>query len=210
MMDVLRFGTEVITLSASGVLAPGPLLFANLVYATRRDKWSGIKVSCGHAIVELFLIIIISTGFFTIDAAKNYTNAIALMGGVAIIAFAGMQIATLAQKRSQQQATSHVTGNKNPFLVGISFSALNPFFIIWWLTAGLKLISDSAEFGEITGVIILFTFHIWMDYAWLALTAYFSSKGSSLLNSKLYSLILLALALLLMYYGIIFIFQGLS
>lgn len=210
MIDLLRFGTEVITLSASGVLAPGPLLFANLVCATRSDKWSGIKVSCGHAAVELLLLIIISTGFFTIDAAKNYTNAIALMGGVAIIVFAGLQIATLARKKSLEHTTWRKAGSKSPFLVGISFSALNPFFILWWLTAGLKLISDSAEFGAITGVIILFTFHIWMDYAWLALTAYLSSKGSSLLNSKLYRFILLGLALLLVYYGIIFIFQGLS
>jgi len=209
MMDVLRFGTEVVILSASGVLAPGPLLFANLVCATCHDKWSGIKVSCGHAVVELILIIAISTGFFTIDIAKNYTNAIALIGGVSIIAFAGLQISALAEKKILQHATWNMVGKKSPFFVGISFSALNPLFILWWLSAGLKLISDSTEFGPIGGVIILFTFHIWMDYAWLALTGHLSSKGSSLLNSRLYRLVLSGLVVLLVYYGIIFIFQGL-
>ncbi len=209
-MDVLVFATEVVTLSASGVLAPGPLLFANIAYASRRDKWSGIKVSTGHAVVEVVLIIIISTGLFTIDAAKNYASAIALMGGVAIIAFAGLQISTIIKKRSIQYGTRHAAGNKGSFFVGISFTALNPFFILWWLTAGLKLINDSTQFGAIIGLIFLFALHIWMDYAWLALTAYLSSKGSSLLNSHLYQFILLSLSALLAYYGITFIVQGLS
>lgn len=209
-MDVLKFGVEVITLSASGVLAPGPLLFANLACSTYHDKWSGIKVACGHTIVELILIIILAAGLFTIDAAKKHTSAIGLMGGVAVLAFAGLQIATIAKKKRPQYPIGHIAGKKGPFLIGLSFSALNPFFILWWLTAGLKLITDSAGFGVITGLIFLFVFHIWMDYAWLALTAYLSSKGSSLLNSQLYRILLLALAGLLVYYGISFVVQWAS
>lgn len=210
MMDVWKFGAEVITLSASGVLAPGPLLFANLACSTYHDKWSGIKVASGHTIVELILIIILAAGLFTIDAAKKYTSAIGLMGGVAILAFAGLQIATIAKKKRPQYPIGHIAGKKGPFLIGLSFSALNPFFILWWFTAGLKLITDSAGLGVITGLIFLFAFHIWMDYAWLALTAYLSSKGSSLLNSQMYRILLLALAGLLVYYGISFVVQGAS
>jgi threonine/homoserine/homoserine lactone efflux protein len=210
MMDVLKFGAEVITVSASGVLAPGPLLFANLACSTYHDKWSGIKVACGHMIVELILIIILAAGLFTFDAAKKYTSAIGLMGGVAILAFAGLQIATIAKKKGPQYPIGHIAGKKDPFLIGLSFSALNPFFILWWFTAGLKLITDSAGFGVITGLIFLFAFHIWMDYAWLALTAYLTSKGSSLLDSQSYRILLLALAGLLVYYGISFVVQGAS
>ncbi len=210
MLEVLDFGIEVVTLSASGVLAPGPLLFANLAYATRRDRWSGIKVSSGHAIVELLLIIAISTGLFTIDVVRKYTSAIGLIGGIAILAFASLQISTLVRKRSRQYNMGRITGSKGPLLAGVSFSALNPFFILWWLTAGLKLISDSAEFGLITGLMILFGLHIWMDYAWLALTAYLYSKGLSLLNSRIYNLMLFGLAGFLLYYGISFIVLGVS
>ena len=209
-MDVLKFGIEVVTLSASGVLAPGPLLFANLACATNHDKWSGIKVACGHAIIELILIIILAAGLFTIDATREYTNAIGLMGGVAILAFAGLQTVTIVDKNRPQYHIRHIAGRKGPFLIGLSFTALNPFFIIWWFTAGLKLITDSEEFGITTGLILLFALHIWMDYAWLALTAYLSSKGSSLINSQIYRVILLSLAALLVYYGISFIIQGVT
>ena len=61
-MSVLDFGIEVIVLSASGVLAPGPLFFANLVYGIRLDKWSGIKVASGHMVVELPIIIMLAAG----------------------------------------------------------------------------------------------------------------------------------------------------
>lgn len=210
MIEVLNFGIAVVTVSASGVLAPGPLLFANLAYASRHDKWSGIKVSCGHTIVELLLIVAISTGLFTIDAARKYSSVIGLMGGFAILAFAGLQIATLVKKRSLKYTMSRMLGNQGPLIAGILFSALNPFFILWWFTAGLKLISDSAQFGVIVGSVILFAFHIWMDYAWLSLTAYLYSKGVFLLNSHLYRLMLFGLAGFLLYYGLNLVVLGIS
>ncbi len=210
MSEVLNFGIAVVTVSASGVLAPGPLLFANLAFANQHDKWSGVKVSCGHTLVEVLLIVAISTGLFTIDAARKYSSFIGLIGGIAILAFAGLQIATLVKKRGQKFTRSRIGGNQGPLLAGISFSALNPFFILWWVTAGLKLISDSAQFGVIAGLIMLFAFHIWMDYAWLALTAYLYSKGSSLLNSRLYRLMLFGLTGFLLYYGLNLVVLGLS
>ena len=208
-MDLLEFGIEVVTLSASGVLAPGPLFFANLACGTRHDKWSGVKVAYGHTIVELPLIIILAAGLFTFDAANKYTGIIGLIGGVAILAFATMQIASIVNKRWEYDM-AHVAGSKAPFLVGLSLSAFNPFFLLWWLTAGLKLIANSAEFGLITGVIILFALHIWMDYAWLAFTAYLASKGSLLLKSKFYQVFLFGLAMVLIYYGISYILQAAS
>jgi threonine/homoserine/homoserine lactone efflux protein len=74
----------------------------------------------------------------------------------------------------------------------------------------LKLIADSAAFGVTTGVAILFALHIWMDYAWLAGTAYLASRGALLLESKYYRFLLLGLAAVLMYYGISFVLQAAS
>ena len=79
-MSVLDFGIEVIVLSASGVLAPGPLFFANLVYGIRLDKWSGIKVASGHMVVELPIIIMLAAGLSTFDAAIEYAGVIGMIG----------------------------------------------------------------------------------------------------------------------------------
>jgi threonine/homoserine/homoserine lactone efflux protein len=208
-MTVLDFGIEVIVLSASGVLAPGPLFFANLVYGIRLDKWSGIKVASGHAVVELPIIIMLAAGLSTFDAAIVYAGVIGMIGGIAILAFAAFQITNIIKEKPPHD-TRHITGSKGPFVVGIALSALNPFFLLWWFTAGLKLIADSAAFGVTTGVAILFALHIWMDYAWLAGTAYLASRAAFLLESKYYRFLLLGLAAVLMYYGISFVLQAAS
>jgi threonine/homoserine/homoserine lactone efflux protein len=208
-MSVLDFGVEVIALSASGVLAPGPLFFTNLLYGTQQGTRSGIKVAYGHTVVELPLIILLAAGLFTSAAVSQYASTIGLIGGIGILGFAGLQIAGVVRKKDIQAAAPAMAGGKNPFVAGIALSALNPFFLIWWFTVGLKLITDSAAFGLAAGIMILFALHIWMDYAWLAGTAYFASKGSSVIRSKYYPLLLLALAGILLYYGVTFVLSSL-
>jgi len=210
-MSVLDFGVEVIAISASGVLAPGPLFFANMLYGTRQGARAGLKMAYGHTVVELPLIILLAAGLFTSAIAAQYAGTIGIIGGIGILGFAGLQIADVMKKKDLSatlSATPSIAGGKSPFIAGIALSALNPFFLIWWFTVGLKLISDSATFGLAAGIVILFGLHIWMDYAWLAGTAYLASKGSSVLKSKYYPLMLLGLAAILLYYGVYFTLTG--
>ena len=209
-MNALDFGVEVVAISASGVLAPGPLFFANLLYGTRLGTRSGIKVAYGHTLVELPLITLLAAGLLTFDAATKYAVTIGLIGGIAILAFAGLQTGSIIRKKGAYAAAPDIAGSKGPFIVGIVLSGLNPFFLIWWFTAGLKLIADSAAFGFGTGLAMLFSLHIWMDYAWLGGTAYLASKGSLVLKSKYYSLLFLGLLAMMVYYGISFVFQAVS
>ena len=208
-MSVLDFGVEVIAISASGVLAPGPLFFTNLLYGTRQGARSGIKVAYGHTVVELPLIIMLAAGLFASTATNQYPGAIGLAGGIGILGFAGLQIASVVSKRNVLAAPV-MASDKSPFVAGIALSALNPFFLLWWFTVGIKLIADSATFGFAAGIMILFALHIWMDYVWLAGTAYVASKGRLVLKSKYYPLLLLALAAVLLYYGVHFTQTGID
>lgn len=196
-----------VAISASGVLAPGPLFFTNILYGTRQGARAGLKVACGHTVVELPLVVLISVGLFTSAIAVQYVGTIGLVGGFGILGFAGLNLASVMRKKNAQVALAPAD-TKSPFIAGIALSALNPFFLVWWFTVGLKLVSDSAAFGLVAGIAILFALHIWMDYAWLAGTAYLASKGSSVLKSKYYPLLVIGLAILLAYYGILFIIQA--
>jgi threonine/homoserine/homoserine lactone efflux protein len=207
-MELLDFGVQVIAVSASGVLAPGPLFFTNLLYGTRKGTQAGLKVACGHTVVELPIIVLLAAGIFTFAAATQYAGTIGLVGGIGILGFAGLQIASILRKKNSQVTPAMAGNNKSPFVAGIALSALNPFFLLWWFTVGLKLISDSATFGLVAGIALLFALHIWMDYAWLAGTAYLASKGSSVIKSKYYPVLLAGLAAVLAYYGIAFILQA--
>lgn len=205
-MELLDFGVQVVAISASGVLAPGPLFFANILYGTNQGARAGLKVAYGHTVVELPLIVVLATGLFASAAAAQYAGTIGLVGGIGILGFAGLQIADVVRKKNA--AAPAMASNKSPFIAGIALSALNPFFLLWWFTVGLKLVADSATFGFAAGIILLFSMHIWMDYAWLAGTAYLASKGSSVLKSKYYPFLLVGLAAILTYYGIHFILQS--
>ncbi len=214
-MDLLPFGAQVIFTSASGVISPGPLFFANLVYGSKQGIYSGIKMAYGHTIVELPLIIILASGistFSSITTSNLVSKVISLSGGIVILVFSAIQIVAFIKKENAEKNIFFFnTKNKNdPIIIGSIFSAFNPFFILWWLTVGLKLISDSLElYGLTMGIVVVFSFHIWMDYGWLAVTAHLISRGTLIYKSKYYPILLLALNTALIYYGIYFILTGL-
>ena len=211
-MNVIDFAAQVIFISVSGVLSPGPLFFANLIYGSKEGVYSGVKIASGHAIVELLLVILLAAGIFGFSSFKltsEIIRIIGLVGGTAIIIFSISQITNIIKRRryidvandknKRRYSYSSKISNKGrrlerPFIIGLTFSALNPFFIIWWLTVGLKLISDSVYlFGIVEGILILFSFHIWMDYTWLSVTAYLMSKGRLILKERLYQYFLLSI-----------------
>jgi hypothetical protein len=106
----------------------------------------------------------------------NYENLkiISIIGGIAIVVFGFTQIINITKgKGDKQNAYIAISEKKGPILLGVIFSALNPFFLIWWFTVGLKLITDSIHFfGLVNGILFLFSFHIRMDYAWLVIASY--------------------------------------
>lgn len=215
-MDLLGFGAQVVFTSASGVISPGPLFFANLVYGSKQGIYSGIKMALGHTIVELPLIIILASGlstFSSITTSNLVSKLISLSGGIVILVFSAVQIVAFLKKKNGEKKNIYFNtdNKKDPFIIGSILSALNPFFILWWLTAGLKLISDSLDlYGFAMGIVVVFSFHIWMDYSWLAVTAHLISRGTLIFRSKYYPILLLALNAALIYYGISFIVTGLN
>jgi threonine/homoserine/homoserine lactone efflux protein len=226
-MNILEFASEVVVLSASGVLSPGPLFLANLMYGSKQGYQAGIKIANGHIGVELLLIILLSLGIFGLSLftlGAGALRTIGLIGGIAVIFFSVAQILNITKKIGDSGDIKRDSKNKNlrvsygtyffildkintkidrgPLIIGIIFTAMNPFFLIWWLTVGLKLISDSVyTFGFIEGVVILFLFHIWMDYVWLVVTAYSISKGQSLFKIKFYYFFIICISIILISYG---------
>ena len=146
-------------------------------------------------------------GLFTFSCVflnNENLKIISIIGGSAIIVFAFTQLISITKgKVDKQKAYAGISHKKGPILLGIIFSALNPFFLIWWLTIGLKLITDSIHFfGFVIGILFLFSFHIWMDYAWLIITSYMIHRGISVLKTKFYSALLISISTFLAFYGV--------
>ena len=191
----------VVAISASGVMSPGPLFSANIIYGLKEGKIAGLKIAVGHTIVEFPLIILLGTGIITSNIFPEFRVLIAVIGALGLFAFAGLQIKSIFQKNFQK----NIKPSRGPILAGIFLSALNPFFIIWWLTVGLKLITESIELWGFLGIIILFLFHIWMDYVWLYIVAFFASKSRNFLSNRNYKILVISLAIVLIYFGLRFL-----
>jgi threonine/homoserine/homoserine lactone efflux protein len=78
---------------------------------------------------------------------------------------------------------------------------LNPFFLVWWLTAGARLVVDALILGAFAGVLVMFLAHVWMDYAWLVGTAWLANKGSNLTGTRGYTVLTIVFAVALVYFG---------
>ena len=178
MQEIFGFAIMVIVISASGVMSPGPLFSANIIYGIKEGKTAGLKIAIGHTIVEFPLIILLGTGIFTSNIFPEFRVFVTIIGAVGLFGFAGLQIKSLFQKNFQR----NIKSNRGPVLTGIFLSALNPFFIIWWITIGFKLISDAMMVWAFVGILIVFISHIWMDFVWLGITGFLASKSRKITN----------------------------
>lgn len=101
-MSIIEFTAEVVLLSASAVLFPGPLFLANLIYGSKGGFHSGIEISVGHTIVELPLIILLALGIFEYSSftlTDESLRIIGLIGGIAIIIFSIAQLSNMKNEK---------------------------------------------------------------------------------------------------------------
>ena len=98
MQELFGFLGLVIIISASGVMSPGPLFAANVMYGLREGKISGLKMAIGHTIVEFPLILFLGIGFFSIENMPEIRIVITILGATGLFGFATLQIRSVIKK----------------------------------------------------------------------------------------------------------------
>jgi len=202
-MDIFGFIVTVILLTASGALAPGPLFFQTISQGTKTGARSGLIFSLAHTLVEFSLIMLLAFGLLAVRNEVFIRNIIGVLGGVVLIIFGVYQIIGLLKKKEIEQ--KQMVPSHRLFFIGILFTALNPYFIVWWLTVGSNLILLALEFAALTGVIFMFLCHVWMDYVWLIAVSYFAKRGVNALGSKWYHILIALFGVILVYFGVLFL-----
>ena len=201
MSDIIEFAIIVIIISASGVMSPGPLFAANITYGLKQGTKAGIKIAIGHSLVELPLVILLGIGILSLEIFPEFKTIISILGAITLFVFAFIQIKSTLKKNEKSETKL----KQGPIITGVLLSALNPFFIIWWLTIGLKLISDAMAIWAFVGILIVFVLHVWMDFVWLGSTAFLISKSKKIISNTNYKIIMLTLSAVLIYFGITFL-----
>lgn len=202
-MNFLFFLAQVLGISCSGAMQPGPVT-ATAIAMGARNRYAGIFIAIGHGIVEFPLIVVIILGMGKYFEIPKVKIVIGLAGGVFLLLMAIQSLLSLKAKLDNQ---SKVIKDK-PITAGIILSAGNPYFLIWWATVGLALATQAKEWG-IWAFAIFALAHWSVDLIWLQLLTWFSNKGSVLLGPKGMRIVLMICAAALFFFGLFFIYNAL-
>lgn len=208
-MDALNLVATVILITASGALAPGPLFFVTISHGTRSGAKSGLVFSLAHTLVEFTLVMLLAYGLLTVAGEPTVKLIIGFAGGIVLLVFGVMQIHNSLESKFGE-IKSRGVATRNLLLIGLAFTGLNPFFIVWWLTVGAQLIIISLEFASLAGVVFMYFCHVWMDYVWLITVAHFAKMGTNVLGFKWYRLVMAFFGAVLIYFGLTFIISSIG
>jgi len=193
----------VLVISISGVMTPGPM-FAVTVAKSYRSPWAGAKISLGHAVVEVPLILLIYFGFATFFENTAVQIVLSLLGGGMII---WMGVGMFRTRREVVESGKDL--KYGAVTAGIIMSATNPFFLLWWATVGSLLVMKFKAFGTAGLPVFIFT-HWVCDLIWLSLVSAVIYKTRSFWGKKFQEWIFILCSVLLVGFGGWFIFSGIK
>jgi|Deesub1362A_J573_1020465.scaffolds.fasta_scaffold00094_43 threonine/homoserine/homoserine lactone efflux protein len=200
-VGLLGFLAITVVVSLSGVLAPGPVLTVTIAKG-HKDKNAGAWVAAGHGIVEIPLILLIYLGFSNYLTSTLFLRAIGIIGGLLLVYMGISLIKVRGNPEYSERDVSY-----GPVLGGILATGSNPYFILWWATVGLTLISRAATFGFI-GFAVFAVVHWLCDLAWDWFVSFSVFKSRKLWTRKVHAIVFSACGLLLCWFGVGFIIGG--
>jgi threonine/homoserine/homoserine lactone efflux protein len=192
------------TIGLTGALVPGPMLFATIEVSLKRGWLAGPEVVLGHILVELVLSIIILFGAASF-VGSDTISAISFIGGLALMIF-GLLTIKDAKAAASSRASPDASGLKltsNPITLGLITSVSNPYFWVWWLTAGSALVLKAHELGILISVAYILG-HWTADLSWFTAVSGSFSRGKALLSQKTHRYILYACGIFLIIFGFYF------
>lgn len=197
--EVIEILAVAFTIGLTGALAPGPTLVATVNSSLKSGWTAGPKVAIGHAFVELFVFLLIVLGLAA--AAQAYSRFIAVLGGLALIAFG---LLTVRGSKKASLAAPSSKAAQNPYLAGVLTSAANPYFWIWWLSIGSAMVIDGLRGGLVLACLFMIG-HWGADFGWYTLVSASLDKGRSILSEGNYHRILALCGCFLIFFGLYYL-----
>jgi threonine/homoserine/homoserine lactone efflux protein len=198
---MVPFLASVAVISLSGVMMPGPA-FAVTIAKSYESRFAGIKVALGHALVEIPLMLLIYFGFARFFYQETAQIVLYLVGGGVLV---WMGIGMFRARSRLAEGGRDLP--YNAVVAGVVTSAVNPFFILWWLVIGSMLIMKSLAFGLI-GFALLITVHLLCDFGWLSFVSNLVYRTKSFWKGKYQEGLFIACSWLLIGFGCWFLVSG--
>jgi threonine/homoserine/homoserine lactone efflux protein len=192
------------TIGFTGALVPGPMLFATIELSLKKGWLAGPEIFLGHMLIELVLSVLILFGFASL-VGSGTISAISVIGGLALVVF-GLFTAKDAKASASAGISADISDLKlaNPILLGLITSVSNPYFWIWWLTAGSALMLREHELGFLISLTYILG-HWTADLSWFTAVSGSFSRGKALFSRRTHEMILYACGGFLVIFGFYFI-----
>jgi threonine/homoserine/homoserine lactone efflux protein len=193
------------SIGLTGALVPGPMLFATIEISLKKGWLAGPQVVLGHIIVEVLLYILILLGAASL-VDNGMISAIFLIGGLSLLIFGVLTLKDARAGDSSVKISQDSSGSgliSSPTLIGLVTSVSNPYFWIWWLTAGGALVLKEYELGIIFAMAYMFG-HWTADLSWFTVVSGSFGRGKSLLSQKMHKYILYTCGVFLVIFGFYF------
>ncbi|MGB8648716.1 MAG: LysE family transporter [Anaerolineae bacterium] len=197
----------------SGAASPGPVSTFCLTEGARRGFWAGPRITLGHALIELGMVLLLALGLGPILAQPLITACIALFGG-GFLLWMGWDLATGAWRRKltldlDARAEPKGITRLGSVPAGAVISVLNPYWFLWWATIGASYVITALTFG-VVGLLAFYLGHILADLTWNSLLTFIASSGRRVLSPEFYRWLLIAFGLFLIGFSFYFLFTGIG
>jgi threonine/homoserine/homoserine lactone efflux protein len=200
-------------LGFSGAVMPGPMFSITVSGAAARGFKTGPLVALGHVSIELFIVaglFFFTTSMGAFLQSTAFTRPVNLIGGVVLIIMGGSMVWSIKTISLQKEIEKRNSSpGVHPYLGGILTSLSNPYFYIWWAAIGLPIFLVSMNL-KAAGVITFYLGHISADFIWFGLVALIVAWGRRFINDLGYRVIIGICAAILIIFGGLFFYQGLT
>jgi threonine/homoserine/homoserine lactone efflux protein len=203
MFTLPEFFVLSFVIGLTGALVPGPTLIATINESLKSGWTAGPKVSSGHMAIELATALAIIFGMSAV--LSEYTDIIAVLGGIVLVIFGIMNLLSAGSIRISTAGDTAV--GTGPFLAGIITSATNPYFWIWWLTTGAGLLLAGLKGGIIFAAAFMIG-HWISDIGWFTFVSTGISRGKKVMPERVYRGVIFACGIFLIGFGLWFISGG--
>jgi threonine/homoserine/homoserine lactone efflux protein len=202
-MPLSAFLFQVILISLSGVMSPGPMT-AVVVGRSARSPHAGARIALGHGLVETPLILLLLLGFGSL-MNRPLVRPVFSLAGAAVLAF--MAFGMFKTSRQADIQPKEVTGSD--IAAGAAISLGNPFFIVWWATIGIALIMQARDYGFWPFALFIIV-HWSCDFIWYWFLSFLGFNGGKFFGQAFQRSLFIACGIFLFYVAFRFFREGLA
>ncbi len=202
MLKILSFLLTGLVLGFTSGISPGPLLTLVITETLRSGKKGGISVAMAPLITD---VPIVSCVFFIL---KNISGNRYIISAFAFSGAAYLLYLAISNFKIKGY-TLNDNRDRHSLKQGIITNFLNPHPYMFWMTIGSALVINSLSIHVSALILFLAGFYLTLTGSKILITL-FVDKAKSMINSRLYLIIMKILGVILIVFAFLIAYDGIK